>query len=555
MKKALLIIIVLGCMPYAFGRADFVLASDTLENHHVIFRQEDVNGHHYVIFITGINSSASSNDSEPIGGKFKIIVEELRRHGLSKFVYFSYSAAFFGEDDYCKGWGANGCAEDGSGSLSSLYLYPEYLEVHTKFSIRLQEKVLEWLIREIELQDSDAKISLVGFSLGGVVSSYWASQTNEKEHKESIHEIVLINSPVGGIPIARAVLDGCDDVVFPETVGCNALRNILMDNYGPVVLKQVQLPYGNEKESLVDNMYNATQKNFSMTSIQSTDDYNVNDEPFPLCIGTIGWLCPIVEQVPIGIGSQGWPEINNIHHMSLGGVGKPSKPLSFPFLILILDRNHSATVEHEQTAILVRKAIVRPSSDEANNVKYDARGSGFIYDIVIAGETANLEFQVTNAGLLAWEGTQIEAEPVPGSDFDYLETHHLADIIPPGQRASWTVSIPNVSGGTIKTVEYQMTQNGEQFGEVIPGYIFVLPEELKDLEGQLQQKIDEWIAKGEQELQNLIDTIIQEIQNAIEEQAQEAVNDLLSKCKSTFGLIITGVVYVYFKRTKPYDWI
>jgi len=501
--------------------------------------------HRYVIFLDGINSSASSDDEKPLQNRFGIIQEELERRGLSKFVYFSYSAASYRNTRFCEGWGPNGCVPGSFGELSSLHLYPEYAEEDTELSIDLQAAALNWLIGEIVRIDPQAEIDLVGFSLGGIVSSYWASQTHLFDRSNHTNKIILINSPVGGIPGAEAVLDGCGfDIGIGEIFVCNIWRSALISMYGKTVLGQLQLPVDNEATSIVDDMPKAVDK-FSMTSIQSSDDYMVNDQTLPICNGL---TCDGHDDMLVGIGSQYWIGITNLHDLPLGGRGLAEEPVGKIEMVRILRENHNAALGFEQTAIWVGDALTQvvevPIIDQLN-----AKALGFTYDIVTPGETANLIFQVQNTGSLPWEGVEFEFAPSSTSEFGDLQTYSIYDVFDPGEIAIWELQIPNVSGGTIKTVEYQMLLNKEPFGNVIPGYIFILPEGIKDIELQLKEKIDEWVARGEQEFQDLLELISQEIQKAIQEQTQNAIDNLLSQCQSSVGLFI-GVVLIYIMRNK-----
>jgi pimeloyl-ACP methyl ester carboxylesterase len=57
---------------------------------------------------------------------------------------------------------------------------------------------LEWLIGDLIEKHPCVRIDLIGFSLGGIVSLAWAADADDRL-LASIHRIVLISSPVGGI--------------------------------------------------------------------------------------------------------------------------------------------------------------------------------------------------------------------------------------------------------------------------------------------------------------------------------------------------------------------
>ncbi|MCL4303683.1 MAG: hypothetical protein KJ077_48805 [Anaerolineae bacterium] len=117
--------------------------------------------HRYVVFLDGIRSESSADDS-PLNGDFDFIQDQLKDMlGIDNdhFIYFSYSAA---SDRvvpvYCLGWGLEACSD--SRDLTSLNLSPIYDVEDTQLSIDRQTPVLTWLINQILKQDPSAKIDL-----------------------------------------------------------------------------------------------------------------------------------------------------------------------------------------------------------------------------------------------------------------------------------------------------------------------------------------------------------------------------------------------------------
>ena len=62
---------------------------------------------------------------------------------------------------------------------------------------------------QIVKKDPNANINLIGYSLGGIISSYWAAEIgNTSSLKENINSITIVESPVGGIPLAGQFING-----------------------------------------------------------------------------------------------------------------------------------------------------------------------------------------------------------------------------------------------------------------------------------------------------------------------------------------------------------
>ena len=298
----------------------------------------------YVILLDGINSSASA-DTPPLDADYGFIEARLREAGLSRFVYFSYSALQHGAGAYCLGWGPLGCAP-GTSNLGSLSRGPVYESADTHQAIDQQAAVLDWLIGQVVQRDPTAQIDLVGYSLGGVVASYWGSQFGgTSAYRANIHGIVITESPVGGIPLADVVSNGCGIQLI-----CPILRGI----YGADVLRQLQVT-ADAPGSIVGELPRAA-RNFRLTAIQSTADYMVNGEPFRVCDLT----CLLFrDSTPIGQGTQYWIASPRTLHMDqdLGGDGLTTEPISIWYARDRLINNHHAPLLHPQTAAWILEAL------------------------------------------------------------------------------------------------------------------------------------------------------------------------------------------------------
>jgi len=505
--------------------------------------------HRYVLFLQGITSK-SSQSGPPLSGDFQNIEDHLRDQGFYQFVYFSYAAAtsYQRGELMCRGWGDASCTSDPNadlGDLASLFLSPEYEDADTKISVDRQADALDWLIGQIIKQDPLAIIDIIGFSLGGIIATHWGSRTAGSIYYPNMQALVIMGSPVGGIPLAGPFMEGCDTL----DLVCKGWLAAIMRLYGNEVAAQLQLPTNDPNVSIIDELPGILQNpHFTFTSIQSTDDYTVNDETMPLCRNLV---CTAHDDVPIGRGSQYWPSHPSHYNYSLGGLGLAEDPIKHTELFDYLSVNHSATLKHQLTAEWAVEALL-PSGSAAQPrlAEYDAVASGFAYDLITTGEDATLEFSVQNIGLNAWEGSDILFMPMNSTALLDAHGHPLGERVEPGDTANWSITIENVTGGPMKTVEYQVTIYEEPFGGVIKGYVIILPEQVKDMERQLQDKIDDLVARGEQEIEQHIDQIIQEINQELERQAEKAVDDLISQCQTSVGILTIGVAYLYTQRKK-----
>jgi hypothetical protein len=209
------------------------------------------------------------------------------------------------------------------------------------------------------------------------------------------------------------------------------------------------------------------------------------------------------------------------------------------------------TRESSGTTVVVYDAVRWTPVDSSISAYNALTGSGFIYDAVLPGETATLEFQVVNNGFIPWEAGLITFEPDPTHIDKALRSIKLSHRVLPGETIEWTVDVPGYSITGMQTIRYRVMRSGEPFGDVITGYIFILPEEFKEFQDDLQQKIDEWQAQGIDKAEQLIELIMAEIQKELGQQVQEALEGLLSQCQLTaMVLVLSALIPAYMRRRR-----
>lgn len=323
-------------------------AADKLVTHKLISESSLATtdlSHRYIIFLDGVNTSAPGNNGENVflQKTFGSIIDKLGGIGLSpsRFIYFSYSAANYSlQSQYCSGW-KDGCSTTSGGDLTSLNLSPIYVEKDTHLPIIQQSWVLEWLINQILIEDKDpsVQIDLIGFSLGGLVASYWGS--HDSPLRSHIHGIIAIESPLGGIPLAAQCIDSSDPLFCYE----------IISRFGIEILRELQLP-DIMPDSIVDELPNVARNNFKFTSIQSTTDYIVNDLPILVDFGIAGkW------QIPVGKGSQDWKGTQQTLHADNLGGNLTTSYIPLENVDDWINTNHRAPLGNDQTSRWIIEAL------------------------------------------------------------------------------------------------------------------------------------------------------------------------------------------------------
>jgi alpha-tubulin suppressor-like RCC1 family protein len=284
--------------------------------------------HHVVLFLNGINSTGEATAAD-----FGNIRQRLIAQGLTddNFSYFSYSAARPGVTDQCQAWDQQ-CTPEGA--LSTLSATPVYDSADTHLDLTRQAAVLDWLVNQLVQRDPMVRIDFVGFSLGGIVTSYWAATNPPSITRGHVHTITLIESPVGGIPLATAAIAPCDP--SPCEDGAALFKGAMQDRFGVEVLRQLQTPAPGVSGSIVGILPQAA-LNYPITAVQSINDYAVNDMP----IDVLGF-----PPLPVGRGAQQWPAGATVLTRDLGNAITllPPNPLQAIDIILF---NHNIALGHD----------------------------------------------------------------------------------------------------------------------------------------------------------------------------------------------------------------
>jgi hypothetical protein len=302
----------------------------------------DEPAHRYLVYLPGATSDGALALSD-----FSAIDQSLRQPGpdsvgepLAASVYFSYAAASAAAANAprCVGWGLEACDPDGN--LVSLSLPPVYAVQDTRASAPDDHAAtLGWLLGQIVRQDPQARIDLVGFSLGGVIASRWAAQQDGLDGLVGhVHALVLLESPVGGVPAGVAP----------------ASRVLLEAAFGAPVLDALAPPAdptcAGDTSSFVCSLRQAATR-LDVTSIESGADYFVNGAPVPV----LG-MGPVV----VGRGAAGWLPDRLVARQDNQGGSLAAAPLPLPGAVDLVFGNHRLPLFNPQTASLIAQALREP---------------------------------------------------------------------------------------------------------------------------------------------------------------------------------------------------
>jgi hypothetical protein len=172
--------------------------------------------------------------------------------------------------------------------------------------------------------------------------------------------------------------------------------------------------------------------------------------------------------------------------------------------------------------------------------------AGMIYDIILSGEKAALEFRVQNTGQTAWPVGDCAFVGLAGNPAAAPSSLALSKAVQPGDNASWSLQLSMTGTPGVRRLRYQMQCQGKSFGDVITGYVFILPPQMKDLEVRLRRQIEEWQQQGQQAVEELVQRLAEEIQRELEKQARGVIENLTRQCQGA-ALLSVGALWIAYR--------
>ncbi len=181
--------------------------------------------------------------------------------------------------------------------------------------------------------------------------------------------------------------------------------------------------------------------------------------------------------------------------------------------------------------------------------------SALFYDVVVAGETAQLAVEVRNEGRATWSSPAYELAQVGGNLSTAPTTLSLHGPVSSGDTIGWQIEAPTSGAPALRSLRYQMRHNGQPFGEVITAYVIILPEQLRDAEQRIRDQVEQWRRQGEQKVDELMDQIWQSIQEELERQAQGMVDRLIGALCGQGSAVIFTVTAVMISYRRRLRWV
>ena len=190
---------------------------------------------------------------------------------------------------------------------------------------------------------------------------------------------------------------------------------------------------------------------------------------------------------------------------------------------------------------------------------------GLIYDVVLPDERATLRFVLHNDGETTWTAAKYRLVATEGNPPGTPEALAPDRNVPQGATAAWSIAVPGYKTTGMRRISYRMSDGTRDFGDVVTGYVFVLPPQLKDAQARIREQIDELQRQGQQTAEELAQRAWEAIQAELERQAKELVDkigkeaerqaeelggDLLGQCPGSAALPMGIVLAGWFARRR-----
>jgi len=159
-----------------------------------------------------------------------------------------------------------------------------------------------------------------------------------------------------------------------------------------------------------------------------------------------------------------------------------------------------------------------------------------LYRVLSAGETADVKVEVRNTGEYTWspeDRVELQWERVSLLS-PLVNALPLEAPVAPGESATWTIQL---QGTTYR--RYRMFLDGEPFGTDLAVVFVTVPERLEGRRDEITQLIretvEDWQARGEQSLEQLLQDLEHRAKIAFLNWAQRLAESLIRKLQESCG--------------------
>ncbi len=182
-----------------------------------------------------------------------------------------------------------------------------------------------------------------------------------------------------------------------------------------------------------------------------------------------------------------------------------------------------------------------------------AEPQGFALAVYFPDETRSNSVTLLNDGLLQWDPTSIELRNTR-DPFGAPESIPLPQAVQAGEMATWEIPVTAPGNAGIHRQMWQLHKGDQPIGSEATVVLIVVPQEAADLKEEIEIKIDEIIAQGqqqlEQELEELREQILVTAEQKISEWVRERISQICNSGSAAAALSALAVVWIRRRETR-----
>jgi N-acetylmuramoyl-L-alanine amidase len=162
-----------------------------------------------------------------------------------------------------------------------------------------------------------------------------------------------------------------------------------------------------------------------------------------------------------------------------------------------------------------------------------------------------------NDGLLPWEPTSFDLR-ITSDPFGAPASVPLGEVVLAGEMVTWD-SLPATAPGNagIHRQKWQLHLGDDPIGDEATVFLIVVPQEAAELREDVERRIDEIIAEGQQRLEEELEQLAQEIlesaRQRITDWASNRINEICGSGSAAIGMVAFAFVWGRRKKSASKD--
>lgn len=176
-----------------------------------------------------------------------------------------------------------------------------------------------------------------------------------------------------------------------------------------------------------------------------------------------------------------------------------------------------------------------------------AQAQGLALAVYFPEEERTNSVTLLNDGLLPWNPASVDLR-ITSDAFGAPASVPLDEVVLAGEMVTWD-SLPAIapSNAGVHRQKWQLHMGDHPLGEEVTVFLIVVPQEAADLREEIEQRIDEIIAEGQQRLEEELERLGQELlesaRQRITDWASNKINELCGSGSALVGMAVIALVW------------